>query len=165
MHRCYQRLNMKSRKKVRHHCYIRTWTWYQLRCADGEDIRCERATRRTDFCTLPESNGRPKIRGRKQLDFNSLPGPCCATIVALGFKPHGIRLSRPIPSRCIRLAEEPGSKIVQASPPCQPFVRGSRGFEVDVVNTGLREHIAEILSARTLGGPDTQEQYFHLLVE
>ncbi len=35
------------------------------------------------------------------------------------------------------LLEKPGSKVSERSPPGKPLVRGSGGFEIDVLNPGL----------------------------
>src|SRR5436305_12012874 len=63
------------------------------------------------------------------------------------------------------LPEQPWSEIVQAPAPRQPFVRGTRRFEIHVVNSRVGERVTKILGPGTLHRPDSQEQNFHLLVE
>jgi hypothetical protein len=44
-------------------------------------------------------------------------------------------------------------------------MRGARGFEVDVVNPGFSQLVAEILRSLALGGADPEEQLRHFFVK
>src|ERR1039458_10251221 len=63
------------------------------------------------------------------------------------------------------LSEEPRCEVVQAPPPCQPFVGRVRRLEVDVVNAGLSQCVAETFCSLPFGRADAQEQHLHLFVK
>lgn len=57
------------------------------------------------------------------------------------------------------------SEIDQTPAPRQPFAGNARRFEIDVVDAGLGQLIAEVFGAGALHGADSQEEDFNLLVE
>src|SRR5271157_4515104 len=63
------------------------------------------------------------------------------------------------------LSEEPRCEVVQAPPPCQPFVGRVWRLEVDVVNAGLSQSVAETFCSLPFCGADAQEEYLNFLVE
>ena len=58
-----------------------------------------------------------------------------------------------------------GAKSFRARRQRQPLVRRSRRFEVDVVDAGLRQRVAEGLGAGPFGRADAEEQHLDLRVE
>jgi len=56
------------------------------------------------------------------------------------------------------LPEESGSKIVETPPPGQPLVSGTGRFEIDVLDTGFDQVVAEILGVRAFCGSDSQKE-------
>src|SRR5262245_57837606 len=63
------------------------------------------------------------------------------------------------------LLKQPWREVVQTPAPRQPFMRRSRRLEINVVDPGLGEFFTEILGARALDRPDSQEQHLHLFIE
>ena len=63
------------------------------------------------------------------------------------------------------LSEEPRCEVVQAPPPCQPFVGRVGRLEVDVVNAGLSQCVAKTFCSLPFGRADPQEEYLNFFVE
>src|SRR5689334_1364081 len=64
-----------------------------------------------------------------------------------------------------RSLEEPGSEIVEAPPPRQPFMGRAGRLEVDVLDSDLRQLLTEVLCPGPFHRADPEEENFHLLVE
>ncbi len=64
-----------------------------------------------------------------------------------------------------RLSEESRRKIVEAASPGKPLVRSARRLEVDVVNSCLRQCVAEGFCSLSLDGTDSQKEDLHLLIK
>src|SRR5258706_3772559 len=65
-------------------------------------------------------------------------------------------------ARWMRSFEESRGKVVQASPPRQPLMRGTGRFEINVLNSRVREGFAEALGPRPFCRADSEEHDLHL---
>src|SRR5689334_5630442 len=63
------------------------------------------------------------------------------------------------------LLEQPGREIVETAAPRQPLMRRAGRLEIYVVNSGVRQLLAEVLCPGPFHGPDSEEQDLHFLVE
>src|SRR5690348_155043 len=63
------------------------------------------------------------------------------------------------------LLEQPRREVREGAAPRQPFVRRARRLEIDVVDAGLRELVAEVLDARSFDRSGADEHQLDLFIE